>query len=641
MKETSFIDQNKEKWKKFQTLAANESADPEELADLYTDITDDLSYAQTFYSKRTVRVFLNQIAQSIHNLVHKERSESLKKFITVWRVSLPLEIYRSRKNIQFAFWVFLFWTAVGAFSTWMNPDFPRLIMGDNYVDRTIQNINNNDPLAVYHDKHQLAMFFGITLNNIQVAFYSFIFGISFTIGTHIFLMKNAVMLGSFQWFFKMKGLLITSFLGIWIHGAFEISSLIIAAGAGITLGNGLLFPGSYTRLQSLQLSAKRGLKIMMSLVPFLICAGFLESYVTHNYQSLAEWSKWLIILFSFGLIVFYYVVYPVIVARKYPELVYESKVPHRTVKNTFDLHRLRGFGQAFSDSFSFYRVHILNIVKTNLLISGPIVLAMLVFQDVRRFQDITHQYEYDWISQLRIFTGADLKSGWDVLIILGWTIVLAQLITTTMYCFKHQSAVYSLKAMVVYNYSKLPATWLLSCLVFLILFFIPVFWNILFLFVVPLFIMVGHSMAFGEGTFGKRASEGFSFSTNSYGTQLLTLGAFLFMMFVFAQPIAFVLSYQVVGYMEDPAFPDLLDLLAGFTKNIARYYTTDFVAVSNVVRQVIYLLFGLFVLPIYAIQLGFLYFDMREKQNAVGLKKSFESFGKRKRTKETAADFEE
>lgn len=640
MKETSFIDQNKEKWKKFQTLAANESADPEELADLYTDITDDLSYAQTFYSKRTVRVFLNQIAQSIHNLVHKERSESLKKFITVWRVSLPLEIYRSRKNIQFAFWVFLFWAVVGAFSTWMNPDFPRLIMGDYYVDKTIQNINNNDPLAVYHDKFQLAMFFRITLNNIQVAFYSFIFGILFTIGTHIFLMKNAIMLGSFQWFFKMKGLLITSFLGIWIHGAFEISALVIAAGAGITLGNGLLFPGSYTRLQSLQLSAKRGLKIMMSLVPFLICAGFLESYVTHNYQSLAEWSKWLIILFSFALIVFYYVVYPVIVARKYPELVYESKVPYREVKNTFDVYRLRTFGQSFSDSFSFYRVHIMRIVKTNLLISAPIVLAMMVFQDVRRFQDITHQYEYDWISQMRILTGVDLKTGWDWLMILGWTIVLAQLITTVMYSFKHQTEAYSLRKMVIYNYKHLPATWLLSLLVFLCLFLVPVFWNLLFLFIVPLFVLVGHSMASGEGSFSTRVKEGFSFSTNSYGSQLIALGAFLFMFFVFIQPIAFVLSYQVVGYMNDPAVPDLLDVLASFTKNVSRYYTNEFVAVSNVVRQIVYLLFGFFILPIYFIQLGFLYYDMREKQNAVGLRKSFESFGKRRRTKETPADFE-
>ena len=34
MKETSFIEQNKEKWKKFQSLTSNQTSDPEEIADL-------------------------------------------------------------------------------------------------------------------------------------------------------------------------------------------------------------------------------------------------------------------------------------------------------------------------------------------------------------------------------------------------------------------------------------------------------------------------------------------------------------------------------------------------------------------------------------------------------------------------------
>ena len=52
---------------------------------------------------------------------------------------------------------------------------------------------------------------------------------------------------------------------IWIHGAFEISAIVIAGAAGLTVGNGLLFPKSYTRVQSLVFSAKRGLVIMLSL----------------------------------------------------------------------------------------------------------------------------------------------------------------------------------------------------------------------------------------------------------------------------------------------------------------------------------------------------------------------------------------
>src|SRR5574343_586302 len=320
MKETSFIQQNKEKWERFEKLYESNANDPEELSNLYMDMTDDLSYAQTFYKRRTVRVYLNQLAQKVFTGVHKQRGESLKKLFTVWKVSLPLEIYRARKNLLFSLIAFLIYTVIGAITTHFDPDFPRVVMGDGYVDMTIENIKNGVPLNVYQDESQLGMFIQITTNNMKVSFLTFFIGFFFTIGTHVMMFYNGVMLGAFQYFFKLKGLLITSFLGIWIHGAFEISSIVIAGAAGITAGNGWLFPRSYTRLQSLQLSTKRGLKIMMSLVPFVIAAGFLESFVTHNYQTLPEWSKWTLIMLSFSLILFVYVFYPIYVARKYEEL---------------------------------------------------------------------------------------------------------------------------------------------------------------------------------------------------------------------------------------------------------------------------------------------------------------------------------
>ncbi|MFN6085326.1 MAG: stage II sporulation protein M, partial [Fluviicola sp.] len=241
-------------------MSSTNAAEPEKIAELYSDITNDLSYAQTFYSSRTVRVYLNQVAQGIHNLVHKQRGDSLKKFLTVWSTSLPLEIYRSRKNIYFALGMFMLWATLGAVTTIFFPDFPKMVLGSEYVRVTYENVAKGDPLAIYHDKEPLVMFIRIAQNNISISFYMFILGIFFSIGSHIMLFSNAVMVGAFQFMFFAKGLLLTSFLGIWIHGAFEISAIVIAAAAGFTLGNGLLFPGSYSRLQSLQFSAKRGIK---------------------------------------------------------------------------------------------------------------------------------------------------------------------------------------------------------------------------------------------------------------------------------------------------------------------------------------------------------------------------------------------
>lgn len=640
MKETSFIEQNKEKWNKFQKLTSNQTSDPEEIADLYADISDDLSYAQTFYNKRTVRVYLNQIAQGIHNLVHKQRKESLKRIFSVWKISIPLEVYRSRKNLTFALFVFLFWSLVGAISTHVNPDFPRMILGDGYVDMTLKNIQKGDPLGVYHSTSQLSMFIEITWNNTKVAFYTFIYGIFFTIGTHIFIYNNAVMLGAFQYFFHLKGLLMTSFLGIWIHGSFEISAIVIAAGAGITLGNGLLFPGSYTRLQSFQMAAKRGIKIMMALVPFIIAAGFLESYVTHRYLELAEWSKWAIIGLSFGIIIFYFVVYPIYVARKYPELVHDSDVPVKKYKNVFDMNKIRDFGLIFSDTFSFYRVHIGKYFKTNLLLTIPLILAIVIIQDVNHYSELSKNYEYDWAHQLSIVMGFEIDSGMDFFTSFLWTIILSIWCLSIWYHFINQEKKYKLKDEFKYIFKKLPAVWLGMLVLYLILLYVPWYWMFLVLFIAPFFWLQGASLALGDESFKTRFSNGFAYSARNYGSNLLGIALMSVVLFIFAQPIACVLSYQEVHFMKEPAIPDFLDMLTDFVKNVSRYYLQDFLVPGNIIRQLVYIAFLMLVLPLFIIMMGFTYLTIREKYTAIGLRQQFETFGKRKRYQETALDFE-
>ena len=640
MKETSFIDQNKKKWLKFQQMASSESSEPETLSDLYTDITDDLSYAQTFYNKRTVRVYLNQLAQSIHNLVHQERSESLRKLITAWRISIPLEVYRARKTMLFALVLALFWMALGSISTINNPDFARVVLGDDYVTYTNQMIQKGTPLGIYGTETQTAMFLRIAIHNTEIAFYSFVLGILFGIGTHIMLMKNAVMVGVFQTFFYVKGYLMVSVLTIWIHGAFEISAIVIACGAGMTLGNGILFPGSYTRLQSLQFAAKRGIKIMLSLIPFFLMAGWLEGFVTRNYSSLSDWSKWLLIAFSFSLIIFYYIIYPIIVARRNPHLIHESDPPVRNFKNVFNLHKVRSFAELFTDSFSYYRVHIGKIIKANMIVSLPIIAAVMVLQNSAYSSDLVNKFPYEWQYLTELVLGTHLRYDTDYLAILGWSIVFTQLITTTLFGFTRQNG-YTLKEMIIFNYRKLPAVYLGSLLILLITFFVPYGFLFILLFAVPLFILTSASTALGERGFGNSFGEGFKFGARSYGTLLMVIMLMTFINALFAQLIAGVYSYEDNFFMRgEPMYPDLLDMLAQFVSYIARSYTDHFMVPANIVREVVYVIFIFLTLPLFIIMLGFQYYTVREQETSFGLRKEFEKFGKRKKHQETKIDFD-
>lgn len=639
MKETSFIEQNKEKWSRFERLYESKSDNPEELSNLYMDMTDDLSYAQTFYKRRTVRVYLNQLAQRVYTGVHKQKGESFKKFFTVWQTSLPLEIYRSRKNLLFALVAFLVYVGIGVITTHFNPDFPRIVLGDGYVEMTLENIQKGNPLAVYESDQQMSMFIQITTNNLKVAFFTFFVGFFFTFGTHILMFYNGVMLGAFQYFFHLKGLLITSFLGIWIHGAFEISAIVLAGGAGITAGNGLLFPKSYTRLQSLQLSTKRGLKIMLSLVPFIIAAGFLESYVTHNYMSLPEWSKWTLILFSFALILFVYVFYPMYVARKYPHLVDQEETANFHARPKFELLKIRGIGEVLADSFQFYRIHFAKFARIIGMIVVPIALVLIYIQDTNRVEDLETQHWYDWAAQLNVMMGYDFASPRDFIVAFTWTILIAIMFSAIFWSVKTMNETFSWRSFFSYCKKHFLAIWLGNLILITIMFALPWYLLIWVVFLIPFFYLQASTMGLAEGSFGSRFKKSFSFSKNHFGKSLMVILLMVFLVVIIAQPIAFVFSIHE-GWNDQPLVKDLLDMLAELTKRVAREFTDNYMIISNLVRQFVYLLYVLAIIPLVACTMAFSYYSEVEKTEVLGLRKQFEKFGKRNRYKEKTVDFE-
>ncbi len=311
MREAAFIKRNKKKWLLFEdVLDKKKQILPNKLSDLYIEVTDDLSYAKTFYPQSNTEHYLNAIASKAHQKIYKTKKESKNKLITFFKTEFPLEFVKYHKQLLIAFLTFLLFAIIGAYSAATDGDFIRLILGDNYVNATLDNIEKGDPMAVYKKMGEGNMFVLITLNNIKVAMTAFVFGMLFSVGTLFVMMQNGIMLGSFLYFFYSKDLLWESSRTIWIHGTIEISVIIIAGCAGLVLGNGLLFPGTYSRLESFKKSFKAGLKIMVSTIPFFIVAGFLEGFVTRHTQ-MPDWLAIFIILTSFVVILYYYILYPI------------------------------------------------------------------------------------------------------------------------------------------------------------------------------------------------------------------------------------------------------------------------------------------------------------------------------------------
>jgi uncharacterized membrane protein SpoIIM required for sporulation len=300
---------NKAKWQEFEDKLNSERTSAEEISRMYIHLTEDLAYAKGKFPRADFTGYLNKLALQAHNLVYRNKPERKNRLITFWKEEVPLLMATSQKPMLYSFLMLMSGVLLGWLSAANDETFVRLIMSDAYVDMTIRNIENGDPTGVYASMDQLSMFFMITANNIRVAFVAFIAGIATSFFVGFVLFRNGVMLGAFHYLFYQYGLFDSTVLTIWLHGTIEITSIVIAGGAGLILGNGLLFPGTYTRLHSISQAARKGLKIVIGLVPYFIIAGFIESFIT-RYGDMHLVLKLLIILLSATLLVYYFVLLP-------------------------------------------------------------------------------------------------------------------------------------------------------------------------------------------------------------------------------------------------------------------------------------------------------------------------------------------
>ena len=317
MREAAFIQRNKARWERLEKAGEQlQGLSPDEASDHYVQVTDDLSYARTFYPRSNVHTYLNGLAGVMHRHIYRNKPQDRGRFVRFWAEEVPLAMAATRPMLLLSFTVFVLACIIGAVSAAHDDAFVRLILGDGYVDTTLENITNGTPMAIYGSDNESDMFLRITWNNIRVSLVAFAAGLLAFFGTGLVLVNNGIMLGSFQYFFHQQGVLLESVLSIWVHGTLEISAIVIAGAAGFTMGRGFLFPGTLTRMQSFTASARLGLKVVIGLVPVFIVAGFLESFVTRHAATMPNWASASIIVLSLAAVILYFIILPYHVERR-------------------------------------------------------------------------------------------------------------------------------------------------------------------------------------------------------------------------------------------------------------------------------------------------------------------------------------
>ncbi len=382
MRESKFVEQNKEKWAQFEKDLKSKKKDPHLLRAQLVQITDDLSYSRTFYKNRSVRIYLNGLGQQVYHNIYKNKRNFFKSVGTFFREDIPKIMFHSRKELLVSFLVLVLAITIGIFSSAKDGQFARSILGDAYVEQTLENINKGDPMGIYKHMGQVEMFFAIAMNNLQVSLIVFIFGLIASYGAMVIMVQNGIMLGVFMYFFYSRNLSTDFNFTVWMHGTIEILTLVVETVAGMLLGRGLVYPGTLSRMKAFSIWGKRGAMLFLSTVPFIVFAAFIESFLTRHTE-MPNVVRGLLIILSLALMVFYFVLYPYFKYRhsKDVDLGMPELKPETTLE--FNTDNIYSNGNIFLKSIQLFGLRFSGIMKFTFGLSAVYlaVLALAYFKN--------------------------------------------------------------------------------------------------------------------------------------------------------------------------------------------------------------------------------------------------------------------
>lgn len=278
-----FLRRNGGSWSRLQQLtrAAGHSArrlSPEELDELirlYQRVSGHLSYASTNFSDPGLTIRLSRLVSEAGAVVYGTRPRTLRAFAAFFTETLPAALWHVRWFLL-ASGVLTFAPAL-AFGIWL-ANSPKAV--DATAPAAVRQAYINQEFADYYKSQPSVQFATeVYTNNVQVSFEAFASGV-LILPAAALLANNGANIGVAGGLFAAAGQS-PKFWGLVIpHGLMEMTSVIIAGAAGLSLGWAWVDPGDRRRRDALAEAGRRSIVLVLATVVTLAIAGTIEGFVT-------------------------------------------------------------------------------------------------------------------------------------------------------------------------------------------------------------------------------------------------------------------------------------------------------------------------------------------------------------------------
>jgi uncharacterized membrane protein SpoIIM required for sporulation len=278
-----------------------------QFTDLYRAACADLALADAYQLPPNTVQYLHRLVGRAHNQLYRSHRFDFVAWSRVLLHDVPQSIFRDR-CVQVAFC--LFWgvfiaSAMLAYQKAVWPQYAEEMLSEAVISELESNFEN--PLNGRNPDQDLAMAGLYIQHNTGIGLKCFAGGLLVIPGVFITLFNAAHLGAAFGYMARPE---VTEgqnfFQFVTAHGPFELTAIVLSAGAGLRLGVAWLTPGRWSRLASLRRTAGEAMPLMGAAMCMFFLAALIEGFVSPS--ALPYWLKAAVAVFSSGALMFYFVI---------------------------------------------------------------------------------------------------------------------------------------------------------------------------------------------------------------------------------------------------------------------------------------------------------------------------------------------
>lgn len=249
-----------------------------ELMSGYRALARDVSLARAAVPDAKLVARLEALLTQAREVIHRRPGNVRDALTGLFRDGAPRVVFGLRSRIAAVTTLFFASAASGWWLVHRYPELAALFASEQMINSVQRGELWTDGLINIVPSALLSL--GIMTNNIVVSLFAFTLGALYGLGTLYIVGMNGLMLGGVFAMTAQNGL--AGRLGEFVvaHGIVEISVILLAAAAGVELGEALARPGNRSRATAFREAVRHAGQLLPLCGLFLVGAGLIEGYVS-------------------------------------------------------------------------------------------------------------------------------------------------------------------------------------------------------------------------------------------------------------------------------------------------------------------------------------------------------------------------